>query len=172
MVGRAGYLLNSGQATHENILLLAYGRKAANEMDERIKQKLGTDKISTSTFHKLGLSIIAQVEGEKPNLSSFAEDEKAKSKWVQACFEQLIAAHDQYRHLVLEYFRQYYYVEKSHFEFESLGDYYQYLTDNDIRTLKGEQVKSVAELYIANWLFNHGIEYQYEAKYAIDVKNG
>jgi len=170
MVGRAGYLLNSGQAIHENILLLAYGRKAANEMDERIKQKLGTDKISASTFHKLGLSIIAKVEGAKPNISLFAEDEKAKSKWVQACFEQLITTHDQYRHLVLEYFSQYYYVEKSHFEFESLGDYYQYLTDNDIRTLKGEQVKSFAELYIANWLFKHGVEYQYEAKYAIDVK--
>ncbi|MCP4326765.1 MAG: UvrD-helicase domain-containing protein, partial [Alteromonadales bacterium] len=168
--GRTGYLLNSGQATHQNILLLAYGRKAANEMDERIKQKLNTDKISASTFHKLGLSIIERVEGGKANISPFAEDEKAKSKWVQSCFEQLISTDKQYRYLVLEYFSKYYYVEKSHFEFKSLGDYYQYLTDNDIRTLKGEQVKSFGELYIANWLFNHGIEYQYEANYAVDVK--
>lgn len=170
MVGRAGYLINSGQAKHNEILLLAYGRKAADEMDERIKEKLATDKISATTFHSLGLNVIAQVEGGKPNLSQFAEDEKAKCKWVQTCFEKLIHNHVHYRHLVFEYFSKYYYVEKNDFEFASLGDYYQYLTDNDIRSLKGDRVKSFGELYIANWLFNHGIEYQYEADYAFNVQ--
>ncbi len=170
MIGRAGYLLNSHQAKHNEILLLAYGRKAADEMDERIKDKLATDKISATTFHSLGLNIIAQVEGAKPSLSVFAEDEKMKTKWVQTCFEELIRKQPHYRHLVLQYFSKYYYVEKNGFEFASLGDYYQYLTDNDIRSLKGDRVKSFGELYIANWLFNHGIEYQYEADYAVDLK--
>jgi DNA helicase-4 len=170
MVGRAGYLLNSQQATHNEILLLAYGRKAADEMDDRIKAKLATDKISTATFHRLGLNIIAQVEGEKPTLSVFAEDEKAKAKWVQACLETLINEHAQYRQLIIEYFSKYYYVERNDVDFNSLGEYYQYLTDNDIRSLKGDKVKSFGELYIANWLFNHGIEYQYEANYAFEVK--
>lgn len=165
MVGRTGYLLKSQQANHEEILLLAYGQKAANELDQRITEKLAIDKISTSTFHRLGLNIIAQVEAVKPNISAFAEDEKAKSKWVQNCFEKLIEEQSEYCSLVLDYFSKYYYVEKNAFEFISLGDYYQYLNDNDIRTLKGEKVKSFGELYIANWLFSHGIEYQYEAKY-------
>ena len=39
MVGRTGYLLNSQQANSSEILLLAYGRKAADEMDQRIKNK-------------------------------------------------------------------------------------------------------------------------------------
>ncbi|MBL4765146.1 MAG: UvrD-helicase domain-containing protein [Colwellia sp.] len=170
MVGRAGYLLNSQQAKHSDILLLAYGRKAADEMDERIKDKLSTDKISASTFHSLGLNIIAQVEGGKPSLSVLAEDAKAKAKWIQTCFEKLINEHKQYRHLIIEYFSKYYYVERNDFDFNSLGEYYQYLTDNDIRSLKGDKVKSFGELYIANWLFNHGIEYQYEASYIHDVK--
>lgn len=165
MVGRTGYLLHSQQATHEQILLLAYGRKAANEMDQRIKEKLATDKISATTFHSLGLDIIAQVEGVKPNLSLFSEDEKSKAKWVQSCFEKLIEEQSKYCSLVLDYFSKHYYVEKNEFDFSSLGEYYQYLNDNDIRTLKGEKVKSFGELYIANWLFNHGIEYQYEANY-------
>ena len=171
MVGRAGYLLKSLQAQHSDILLLAYGRAAADEMDARIVDKLRTDKISATTFHGLGLSIIAQVEGGKPSLSVFAEDDKAKAKWIQTYFEGLIYNNEAYCTLILEYFSKYYYVEKNDFEFESLGDYYQYLIDNDIRTLKGERVKSFGELYIANWLFNHGIEYQYEANYAFDVKN-
>ncbi|WP_246129215.1 UvrD-helicase domain-containing protein [Colwellia demingiae] len=170
MVGRTGYLLNSLQAKSDEILLLAYGRKAANEMDERIRDKLSTDKISATTFHSLGQSIIAQVEGGKPSLSVFADDEKAKSKWIQSCFETLIKEDRQYRKLILEYFGQYYYVERSAFDFKSKGEYYQYLTDNDIRSFKGELVKSFGELYIANSLFSYGIEYQYEAKYAYDVK--
>ena len=170
MVGRTGYLLNSLQAKSDEILLLAYGRKAGNEMDERIRDKLSTDKISATTFHSLGLSIIAQVEGGKPSLSVFADDEKAKSAWIQSCFEKLINEDRQYRKLILEYFGQYYYVERSAFDFKSKGEYYQYLTDNDIRSFKGEQVKSFGELYIANSLFSYGIEYQYQAKYAYDVK--
>jgi DNA helicase-4 len=170
MVGRAGYLLNSQQTQHDELLLLAYGRKAANEMDERIKDKLSTTKISATTFHSLGLSIIAQVEGKKPKLSVFAEDDKAKSSWVQGYFEKLINESSHYRELVLEYFSKYYYVERSAFDFNSLGDCYQYFTDNDIRTFKGEQVKSFGALYIANKLFSHGIEYQYQAKYAFEVK--
>ena len=169
MVGRAGYLINSQQASHHELLLLAYGKKAADEMDERIKEKLNTDKISATTFHRLGLTIIAQVEGEKPNISVFAEDEKAKAKWVQGCFEQFINSQAHYRHLVLDYFSRYYYVEKNPVDFERLGDYYQYLTDNDIRSLKGEKVKSVSELRIANWLFQQGIDYRYEQNYAIAV---
>jgi len=170
MVGRAGYLLNSQQAKYSDILLLAYGRKAADEMDVRIKDKLSTDKIFATTFHRLGLNIIAQVEGGKPKLSVFAEDAKAKSKWIQICFDKLINEHEQYRHLIIEYFSKYYYVERNDFDFNSLGEYYQYLNDNDIRSLKGDKVKSFGELYIANWLFNHGIEYQYEASYVHDVK--
>lgn len=165
MVGRAGYLLNSHQATHDELLLLAYGKKAAMEMDQRINEKLGTDKIRSSTFHRLGLTIIEQVEGNKPKLSAFAEDEKAKAAWVQNYFEQLINQQSSYRLRVLQYFSQHYYVEKHHDAFAHLGDYYQYLTDNDMRTLKGERVKSVGAMTIANWLFNHGIDYQYAENY-------
>ncbi len=170
MVGRAGYLINSEQAQPKDLLLLAFGQKAANELDERITKKLNTTDIRASTFHGLGLRIIAQVEGKAPDLSVLAEDEEAKAKWVQNCFEHLldVAA---YRQLVFQYFSKYYYVEKNLTDFASLGEYYQYLTDNDVRSLKGDLVKSFGELYIANWLFRHGIEYVYEASYEHDVSS-
>jgi DNA helicase-4 len=170
MVGRAGFLLNSLQAKCNDILLLAYGRKAADEMDERIKTKLSTDKISATTFHSVGLKIIAEVEGKKPKLSVFAEDEKAKLSWVQRYFEKHIDDNDQYSALVLEYFSNYYYVERSAFDFKNLGDCYQYFNDNNVCSFKGEQVNSFGELFIANTLFSYGIEYHYKAKYAVDVK--
>jgi len=164
MVGRAGYLLASNQAAPSDILLLAYGKNAAKEMDQRIKEKLDNDQIKASTFHGLGMKVISSVEGAKPSLSPWVNDPKAKDKWVQNTLESLMTAAD-YRHKLLEYFVKYYYVEKSDYEFESMGHYLDYLSANDIRSLKGDLVKSFGELYIANWLFSMGIEYQYEARY-------
>lgn len=170
MIARAGYLVQSQQAKYDDILLLAYGRKAAAEMNQRVQEKLTTDKIKATTFHSLGLSIISQVEAGKPSLSVFAEDEKVKAKWLHHCFESLIENQSEYRTRVLDYFSQYYYVEKNDFDFQTLGDYYHYLNDNDILSLKGDKVKSFGALYIANWLFYHGIDYEYAAAYQFDVK--
>ncbi|MEZ8814899.1 UvrD-helicase domain-containing protein [Vibrio cyclitrophicus] len=121
MVGRTGYLINSDQAAANDILLLAYGRIAAKEMDERIRDKLGFDDVRASTFHSLGMKIIAEVEDSKPNLSPFEDDIKAKSKWMNDNLEQLMLD-DGYRESLLEYFSSYYFVDKNPFEFQSEGE--------------------------------------------------
>ncbi|HFQ4953183.1 TPA: UvrD-helicase domain-containing protein [Vibrio vulnificus] len=168
MVGRTGYLVKSGQAKAEDILLLAFGAKAAEEMDERIKERLGFDSVRASTFHSLGLKIIAEVEGHVPRLCPFELDAKMKALWMHKTLEALM--HDaHYRRQLLEYFSAYYYVDKSPFQFNSYGDYLRYLNDNDIQTIKGEAVKSYGEMVIANWLYRHGLNYQYEANYRFDV---
>ena len=39
------------------------------------------------------------------------------------------------------------------------------MEQQDLRTLQGEKVKSYEELQIANWLYENGIEYEYEPIY-------
>lgn len=68
LVARAGWLLTTGEAVADQILLLAFGRKAAQEMDERIQARLHTQDISARTFHSLALHIIQQ--GSKKSLLS------------------------------------------------------------------------------------------------------
>ncbi|TOM92155.1 hypothetical protein CGH67_28335, partial [Vibrio parahaemolyticus] len=82
MIGRSGYLVKSAQARPEDILLLAYGRIAALEMDERIKAKLGLDDIRASTFHRLGIDIISTVEGRAPSFSKLDENSRIKAQWM------------------------------------------------------------------------------------------
>lgn len=170
MVGRAGYLLESGQAAAKDILLLAYGSDAATEMNQRIKLKLGNDAIKASTFHSLGLHIISQVEGRAPSICPWVADGKAKQSWVNQALESLLL-NEQYRQKIVAYFSRYYYVEQHAFDFKILGDYLEYLSANDIRSLKGEQVKSFGELYIANWLFCSGIDYRYQQRYQHKVSD-
>lgn len=93
LVARAGWLLQRGEATEEQILLLAFGRQAALEMDERIAERLHTDAISARTFHALALHIIQQGSKKAPRISELESDTPARHKllienWQQQCREK------------------------------------------------------------------------------------
>lgn len=164
MVGRAGYLIKSGQAQASEILMLAFANKAAAEMQERIDHRLGKCGISVSTFHKLGKEIIARVEGQQPSLTPLAEDDSALALQVNQWFEEHLK-NPAYQQLTIKYFQRHLYPAANPFDFESEGAYFDYILANDIRTLKGEAVKSLGECLVANYLFKQGIEYKYEPAY-------
>ncbi|QMG41741.1 DNA helicase IV [Citrobacter freundii] len=93
LVARAGWLLAKGDAVAEQILLLAFGRKAAEEMDERIRERLHTEDITARTFHSLALHIIQQGSKKIPTVSKLENDTPARHKlfitaWRQQCSEK------------------------------------------------------------------------------------
>lgn len=93
LVARAGWLMNRGEAAADQILLLAFGRQAAQEMDERIRERLGTEEISARTFHALALHIIQQGSKKAPMISKLESDSAARQKllvesWQQQCREK------------------------------------------------------------------------------------
>ncbi|MCE4937332.1 DNA helicase IV [Aliivibrio fischeri] len=84
LVARVNYLIQSGQAQADEILLLAFGRQAAQEMSGRIIDKLGFEigqRVKVATFHQLGLDIIRHVEYQQPKLSCLVTDVKARKEW-------------------------------------------------------------------------------------------
>lgn len=165
MIGRAGYLLKS-QVQPSEILMLAFARKAANDMEARIQSKLGIKTLTVKTFHSLGKHIISQIEGEVPAINKMAENEHLKAKFIDTQIQRLL--HDeQYKSRLVTYFLRFSYPYQSAFKFKSLGDYQQYLLDNDMHTLQGERVKSYEACEIANFLYRQGIHYQYEENYHI-----
>ncbi|MCQ8117815.1 UvrD-helicase domain-containing protein [Methylomonas rosea] len=168
MIGRAGYLIKAGLANPEQILMLAYARKAAEEMDERIQSKLGIENLTVKTFHSLGLRIISQVEGVVPSIDKMAEDDTLRAAFVDSQIQSLLED-ERYRSRLLTYFLRFAYPYKSQFNFKSLGAYNAYILENDIRTLQGEIVKSYEECEIANFLYRQGIAYQYEANYQVNT---
>lgn len=88
LVARAGWLLTRGEADASQILLLAFGRKAAQEMDERIRERLHTDAISAKTFHALALHIIQQGSKKVPVISKLENDTAARQKLLTGCWQQ------------------------------------------------------------------------------------
>ncbi|MFH7118156.1 UvrD-helicase domain-containing protein, partial [Klebsiella pneumoniae] len=93
LVARAGWLLARGEAAADQILLLAFGRQAAQEMDERIRERLASDDITARTFHSLALHIIQQGSKKVPTISKLESDTAARhalllKSWQKQCQEK------------------------------------------------------------------------------------
>ncbi|WP_168195112.1 UvrD-helicase domain-containing protein [Shewanella sp. SNU WT4] len=162
MVGRSAYLLASGQAQAEDLLLLAFGRDAANELSMRIQDKLKGAAVLATTFHSLGLSIIQQVEGQAPSLSPWQQDNQGLHDWVKAELANLMQD-PAYSFQVQEYFERWHLLEKHPHDFASRASHHNYLNEQQIVSLKGDKVANFSERVLANWLFSRQIDYHYQA---------
>lgn len=163
IVGKVKYLLAKNYNPKE-LLVLSFTNASAKEMAERIKSETQKN-IDVMTFHKLGKEIIALVEGKQPSLTN-VEIPAFVSEEVNR-----LAKHHEFVFQVSEFFLSYLKEYKDRFDFTSEGEYIEYLKDKKIKTLKNETVKSYEEMEIANYLFIHNVNYEYEANYKTDRAN-
>ena len=168
ITAKACYLVKAGIRKPEEVLLLAFARDAAKEMSERIGEKCG-EPFEARTFHALSYGIIGQVEGGKPALAKHATDEKALHLHIRNLVLSLAAADAKVAKAVADWFTSGRIDDKTEWDFKRKHDYYAYLEGLDLRTLQGDTVKSYEELLIANWLYENGVEYEYEPDYEHDA---
>jgi DNA helicase-4 len=85
---------------------------------------------------------------------------------IREIIEKLLVEDEDFSAIFLRWFQSEFAPYRSLWEFSSWGDYWLYIRANDIRTLRGEQVRSFEECEIANWLYLNGVKYEYETAYA------
>ena len=173
LVGKAGFLVEANIAKPKNVLMLAFGNKAAAEMNERIKDRIPSvaQDIKASTFHALGNEIVAHFGGYKKAVTSFAEQPHQFTQFINSTIDTLAEADNNYKALLVNYFSSLGTPAKSELDFETIDDYHEFLSSCRLITLKGEWVKSVGELRVANYLTLNGVTYEYEANYKFDTKS-
>jgi len=168
IVAKVGYIMKKGYAAPEEILVLAFNKKAQQEVEERIEKKLGV-RITVNTFHSFGLQIIAKAQGIKPSLCSWSEDGLQHAQLIRQIMAEKLEEDKSFYANTQIYFVSFFAPYKAIEEFETLGEYYEYIRNHDIRTLKGEKVKSFEECMIANQLYMWDIDYRYEVDYEIST---
>jgi len=171
IVAKAGWLVSRGYRHPSELLLLAFARDARNELQERIRGRLGDEVancVTVRTFHSLGMSIIGEAEGRRPTLAKVAEDQGALLHLLKGIVDDLLADRDLSAKL-LDWFQGKFAPYRSEQECRSWGEYWDYIRRYDIRSLQGERVKSFEECEIANYLYLHGVPYEYEAAYEHDT---
>ena len=157
----------------QDILLLAFARDAKIEMSERLAERIehpDIEDVNVHTFHSIGLEIIAQATGNKPSLSKLADDELALLNFIKLTIGEKLED-ETYKNVITKWFSEFFAPYASQFDFDNLGQYWEYLDKNNIRSLKGEKLKSFEECEIANFLYLSGINYVYESDYEHKTSN-
>jgi len=163
VVAKVGYLLKIKHVKPEQILVLAFARKAREELEDRIQNRFG-ETLEIRTFHSLGKEILDNCKGYKSTVSKIASDKGISERIHQDILEELFTV-KKLRSKILIFFAYYLKPYKSEFAFNSLKEYNRFRKNQELVTLKKETVKSQEELTIANWLFANGVVYEYEAPY-------
>lgn len=172
MVARSGYAIHRGFVPADRILLLAFNRAAAAELQERIESRLtaaGIDPagLRASTFHAFGLETIGKATGKKPRLAPWL-DGGQDSVMVQRIVDELRDSSPTFRYK-WDLYRLLFAGAPTRVEAGDPDAYDTASSRTGFRTFKGEVVKSEGERLIANWLYLNGVDYLYEAPYSIDV---
>ena len=171
IVAKAGWLLHRGYRHPSELLLVAFAKDARDEMEVRVRKRLGNEAasgITVKTFHSLGMAIIGEAEGKRPTLAKAAEDEKALIDLLKGIVADL-SAEGGFWKLLLSWFQSQFAPYRGEHEFRSQGEYWDYIRRHEIRSLNGEQVRSYEECEIANFLFLNGVTYEYERIYEHDT---
>ena len=164
VVGLVKYLLKSERSSPDDILVLSFTNNAVNELSSRIRSETGT-RCDVTTFHRLGLKIIAGSEGKTPNISDIDIREFVSSE-LKKCMSDPVMMKNITSYLLSSCM---YIGDES--DFKDNSTYCQFIRDNPLITLNGETVKSYGEADIANHLMAMGIPYGYETPYSIDTRD-
>ena len=168
MVAKAAYLVKQGLARPDEILMLAYGKDARQELEERVYGFDYLNGVVIRTFHSLGKEIIGYYENRATDVSILAADDVQYIKFVDNQIESMMNDSSM-EDTVMSLFSDYLYPQPNNLEFKTHGEYLEYVRDNEIRDFAGNLVKSYEELKISNYLFKIGIRFEYEQEYPYPV---
>lgn len=194
MASKVKYLVDIKKVNPSKILVMSYTRKATEELEKRIVLDFGIEA-KVTTFHSLGLMYIREkfknrkctgidsnqkeeifLEYFKNNIFPY----KYKIKELSEIFDKKIINkkfvfsqdflnnYEKYPTFD-EYFENY--KERKKAKVKDIKEYNDERIEENlnsseiIRTIKGEVVKSKGEAIIANFLYRHNIDYQYELVY-------
>lgn len=159
IAGKVAYLVRAGLARPEEILIVAFNTKAAEELRERAG-RAGGEGVEARTFHSLGHAILGS-----PALLEEATDEAAMQALLEHLSEDL-RREPGYEAALAELIllhREPLIPTVCSADFDA---YIRSVKSASLRPLSGRhRVRNVEELRIADWLWLHGIEYEYEKVY-------
>lgn len=173
LLGRSKYLIADKRVKGEETLLLAFNKKAAEEIAIRAKEM--NLKVVSRTFHGFARQVLSRSVKEHSynspsefnSLESLEGIAFSKEEEITQFVNNFIKTYiDRNTDNLIEKFFSLLLVPKyNHDAFKSIEEYAQFVRSGIPVTLAGERVKSHGEWLIANFLFCNQIPYKYEAAY-------
>lgn len=172
IIGKVAHLVRNRNVRPSEILVLAFNREAAKEIQKRMERSDGVTSqrrgpsladVEVRTFNGFGHRVIAEAT-VAPTLSRFAGDDKRLAQAITAWLKGL-------PNLLLSFVAYHRNEHHSPFDFRTTAEYTNYVHSCELRTLSGDKVKSLEEVQVANFLTLHGLDFEYEAHYKVRTAN-
>ncbi|HVA05449.1 MAG TPA: UvrD-helicase domain-containing protein [Acidimicrobiales bacterium] len=172
MVARAAYAVSRGLVAPDRILMLAFNKNAATELQERVSARFAAAGIDSSglrasTFHSFGLEVIGRATGEKPRLAPWL-DQGEDVRMVLRIVDDLRDSSETFRYR-WDLYRMLFANIPTDLTEDAPNGYDKTTRATGYRTFAGQVVKSHSERLIANFLFLNGVDYVYERPYDVQV---
>ena len=163
LIARAVFLQRHCGVSPREQLLLAFNRKAAMEIRDRLAPLVGDELPHVLTFHALAYALV------HPNEDLLFDDPRCGGDGLSREVQEVIDEHirsdehrDIIREVMLAHFRDdWERIEGGRIELP-IDEFLAHRRSLPRETLAGETVKSFGERVIANALFEHDVRYAYE----------
>lgn len=168
------YLVEKRGVSPEKILCLCYTSKGANTLDERVNKQLDeSNQVEVCTFHEFCRRVDRYCGNIKTTNRYLLDD-------IIRHYMKDVLNDSKKIDKLMDYFSYYMMPPTDKEKFDSLKELEEYERGKNLdtlkskynkrngelkQTLKGEVVKSIEELIIANYLFMHEIDYIYEKEF-------
>lgn len=187
VAAKVKYLVDKQHIDPKDILIISFTNKAVNELKERINGQLNIP-CPIATFHSAGRAILlkdvdsknTQIERENffPILNYLtmlvSEDKELLSKLVLMFSYYLDVPEEELKNLSNDELFDY----KQKKDYTTLKSNLNEINQSIInsrtkeqKTIKNELLRSVQEVQIANFLYLHNLDYEYEKPYKYNIPN-
>jgi DNA helicase IV len=172
LVAKVAYALRKGLFDPNEVLALAFNKKAADELAPRLRERLketpGVELIRSETFHALSKRILEETQEKKQAIEGQPE------RRIQEAYDYLKATDEMFRRDAALFILNFTPHVRDRTGFSTFEEYEQYLRTAEVTrgamgrrvpTLSGHMVASLEEMKITNWLFMNGVPFEYEKRY-------
>ncbi|MEG3438206.1 UvrD-helicase domain-containing protein [Pannus brasiliensis CCIBt3594] len=172
LVNRVLFLQKHCRIDPSEILILAFNKKAANEIQERLARSLRNSLPHVMTFHALAYAL---VHPDQEIVFDQSGGEQSQSKALQSVINDYLnddsAYYPRIRDLMMAKFRRDWERLERKGYLLSQEEMLAYRRSLPREGLDGRYYKSFGEKVIANFLFEHDLDYKYERNYNWDGIN-
>jgi hypothetical protein len=141
-----------------SILVLAYNKSAAEEVQQRLKRAYGID-VEIRTFHSTGFKIYSLLSGAEAR-STRVEGNATRA--IRASMEQKKQTDPDFQKRCVSHFTRYFDDSRTHPDEAVLKEMLVVERLKPYTALDGTAVRSIAERDIANFFITHAVPFQYE----------
>ncbi|KIA96587.1 hypothetical protein OC25_02295 [Pedobacter kyungheensis] len=168
---KIAYLLDKKLARPQELLVISFTNAAVEEMFERTLRFCGKDsgveQATFRTFNSFGNQVVRYCNPHPKQIAFEGKDYKVKA-FLQQSFDSLFKTDEDFQSKAISFLAFFNRPVKDQFEFNSAAEFKNHQQSQRCISLSGVEVKSMEELQIANFLYLHQVDFEYESRFPLE----